>query len=217
MEAVFAASSSVFARELGFIGAATTVAGGFLHKGTTALLLFPFNKYHYYPLLLSALTPGLPPPRLPAYSRQDYRPTAAKTTGLPPPRLPAYRRRDSRPTAAVIPGLPPPRLPAYPAIICLLLFCILTTSKVISGQVPTCDSGHSWRLHTVAPLGNQIATTMIQFPTQSHYFDTESSTGRYVPCIRVGGSPHLQYTLHDNHTYTQTHACTHIYMYICTF
>ena len=27
-----------------------------------------------------------------------------------------------------------------------LLFYVLATSKVISGQVPTCDSAHSWRL-----------------------------------------------------------------------
>ena len=31
-----------------------------------------------------------------------------------------------------------------------LLFYILATSKVISGRVPTCDSVHSWRLHSVS-------------------------------------------------------------------
>ena len=34
-------------------------------------------------------------------------------------------------------------------------FGVLATSKVISGRVPSCDSAHSWRLYSAAPLGNQ--------------------------------------------------------------
>ena len=56
---------------------------------------------------------------------------------------------------------------------CLLLGYILATSKVISGWVPTCDSGHSWWLHSAAPLRNQAVSTMTWYPTQSHYPDTE--------------------------------------------
>ena len=36
-----------------------------------------------------------------------------------------------------------------------LLFYALATSKAISGRVPTCDSAHSWRHYSAAPLGNQ--------------------------------------------------------------
>ena len=41
-----------------------------------------------------------------------------------------------------------------------LLFCVLATSKVISGRVPTCDNAHSWRLYSAAQLGNQAVSTM---------------------------------------------------------
>ena len=44
---------------------------------------------------------------------------------------------------------------------------IKQTSKVISGQVLICDSVHSW------PLGEQAASTMTWYPTQSHYHDPE--------------------------------------------
>ena len=37
---------------------------------------------------------------------------------------------------------------------------ILATSKVISGRVPTCDSAHSWRIYSAAPLGDQVTSTM---------------------------------------------------------
>ena len=33
-----------------------------------------------------------------------------------------------------------------------LLFYVIETSKVISGRVPTCDSAHSSRLYSAAPL-----------------------------------------------------------------
>ena len=39
---------------------------------------------------------------------------------------------------------------------------------VILRQVPTCDSAHSWWLHSVAPLGDQTTGNMLQFPTQSY-------------------------------------------------
>ena len=49
----------------------------------------------------------------------------------------------------------------------------LATSNVISGQVLTCDSAHSWRLYSAVPLGDQATSTMKCYPTQSHYPDTE--------------------------------------------
>ena len=41
-----------------------------------------------------------------------------------------------------------------------LLFYVLETYTVISGRVPTCESAHSSRLYSAAPLGNQAASTM---------------------------------------------------------
>ena len=57
--------------------------------------------------------------------------------------------------------------------VCLLLFCILTTSDVISGWIPTCDSVHSWQIYHSASLGNQATSTMIWYSHLSHYPDTE--------------------------------------------
>ena len=57
--------------------------------------------------------------------------------------------------------------------VCLLLFYVLATSKVISGRLPTYDSAHSWRLYSVAPLENQASSTMTWYPTQSYYPDTK--------------------------------------------
>ena len=49
---------------------------------------------------------------------------------------------------------------------------VLATSKVIfkvrSRWLLTCDSVHSWRLYSAAPLGNQAFSTMMWYPTQSH-------------------------------------------------
>ena len=59
------------------------------------------------------------------------------------------------------------------------LFDTLATYKVILGRVPTCDSAHSWQLHSPTPLGNKAASTMTgknRFPTQSHYPDTEPTS-----------------------------------------
>ena len=36
--------------------------------------------------------------------------------------------------------------------VCLFLFYALAISKVISGRVLTCNSRHSWRLYSAAPL-----------------------------------------------------------------
>ena len=73
--------------------------------------------------------------------------------------------------------------------VCLFLFYILATSEVISGWVPTCDSAHSWWLHSAASLGHQTAGTRTCYPTQSHYPDTEP-TGPcpilIMPSARLG-------------------------------
>ena len=58
----------------------------------------------------------------------------------------------------------------------LLLFYILPTSKVTSGQVPTCDSAHSSQLYNAAPLGNLAISIMIWYPTKAHYPDTEPTS-----------------------------------------
>ena len=51
--------------------------------------------------------------------------------------------------------------------VCLLLSYILATSIVISAWAPTCDSEHSWQLHSAASLGHQAVDTMTCYPTQS--------------------------------------------------
>ena len=63
-------------------------------------------------------------------------------------------------------------------IVCLL-FYVLATSKVISEWASTCDSAHSWWLNSASPLGDQAASTMTQYPTLSHYPDTESQSLPY--------------------------------------
>ena len=77
-------------------------------------------------------------------------------------------------------------------LVWLLEFCILPISKVISGQVPPiCECMHSWWLYSAAPLGDEIASTMIWYPTQSHYPDTERSSTcptLLMPSTRLGSS-----------------------------
>ena len=58
----------------------------------------------------------------------------------------------------------------------LLGFYILATLKVMSEQVPNCDSAHSWRLYNVAPMVNQATGIITQYPAQSHYPVTESTS-----------------------------------------
>ena len=62
--------------------------------------------------------------------------------------------------------------------VCLLLFYVLATSKVISGRVLTCDSVHSWRLYSITPMGNHAFSTVTWYRTQSHYPYTEPTS----PC-----------------------------------
>ena len=50
---------------------------------------------------------------------------------------------------------------------------VLATFKAISGWVPTCDSVHSWWLNNAAPLGDEVVSTMIWYPTQTHSPDTK--------------------------------------------
>ena len=60
---------------------------------------------------------------------------------------------------------------AESVFICLLLFYVLTTSKVISGWVPTCDNAHSL-------MANQATSTMTWYPTPLHCPDNEPTS----PC-----------------------------------
>ena len=60
--------------------------------------------------------------------------------------------------------------------------CIVSTSNQsinlasYQERVPTCV--HSWRLYSAPPFGNQAASTMTWYPTQSHYPVTEPTS----PC-----------------------------------
>ena len=55
--------------------------------------------------------------------------------------------------------------------VCWLGFYIMATSKILSGWLLTSDSAHSWRL--CSPVGDQPIGNITEFPTQSHYPDTE--------------------------------------------
>ena len=50
----------------------------------------------------------------------------------------------------------------------LLEFSTLTTPKVISEHIMTCDSLHSWQYDSDASLGNQVANTMATDYAISH-------------------------------------------------
>ena len=54
-------------------------------------------------------------------------------------------------------------------IICLLVFCISTSSKLKSGRH---SSPHSW-LYNVAPMEEQATGTMTRYRTHSRYHETE--------------------------------------------
>ena len=59
----------------------------------------------------------------------------------------------------------------------------------ITVLIPTCDKVHSRGLYSAAPLGNQAASTMVQYPTQLHYPDTELTSPRPIlllPGTRLG-------------------------------
>ena len=53
----------------------------------------------------------------------------------------------------------------------LLGIYILVTSMVISGRVLPSDNAHSWWLHSAALMGDQAASTMTRYPTQSYHPD----------------------------------------------
>ena len=66
-------------------------------------------------------------------------------------------------------------IPAKPIEIdpCLVLFHVLATTKVIWGQVLTCDSLHSWQLYSAAPLGKRLSAPWPDIP-HSHIILTLS-------------------------------------------
>ena len=75
-----------------------------------------------------------------------------------------------------------------PHLVWLLRFYVLTTSKIIAGWLPTCDSAHSRWLYSAAPLGDPVIT-ITQFLTQSHYPETELTSP--CPSLVVLPSPRL--------------------------
>ena len=60
----------------------------------------------------------------------------------------------------------------------LLVFYVLATSKVILGRIPKSDSVHSLWLYSAASLGDQGASIMTYYVTQSHFPGTEPTS----PC-----------------------------------
>ena len=60
----------------------------------------------------------------------------------------------------------------------LLEFCVIATSKVISGWASACDTVRSWRCYRAFPLVNQATSIMTVYLSQSRYPDTELTS----PC-----------------------------------
>ena len=60
-------------------------------------------------------------------------------------------------------------------VVVVVVVYVPATSKVTEGQVLIYDSTHSWRLYSAASLGNQAASIITYYPTQSHYPDTDPS------------------------------------------
>ena len=56
------------------------------------------------------------------------------------------------------------------------VWCVLATSKVILGQVSSCDSAQRSRLYSDATLGDQAASTTNWYPSQSIFPDTEPTS-----------------------------------------
>ena len=48
--------------------------------------------------------------------------------------------------------------------VCLLLFYVLATSMILSRRAPTYLNRHSWRFHSAAPPGKQVANTITSYP-----------------------------------------------------
>ena len=69
----------------------------------------------------------------------------------------------------------------------LMGFDFPATSKAISGRVPMWDSAHSWRLNNAALPEEQATITMIRYPTQSYYPNTEP----IGLCLHLNNAEHL--------------------------
>ena len=93
-----------------------------------------------------------------------------------------------------------------PRSVCLL-FYVLTTSKITSGWILTCDRAHSW-WHSAASLGHQVAGTMTCYPTHSHYPDTEQISPHSILIMlsaRLGSDKYKFLSLWFDSTRFRTH------------
>ena len=74
----------------------------------------------------------------------------------------------------------------------LVICCGFTSWQLISAcrWVLTCDSAHSWWLHSAAPLGDQVASTMTSFHsiTLSWYWANQSMPYPFIVDARVGSN-----------------------------
>ena len=73
----------------------------------------------------------------------------------------------------------------------LLGLYILTTSKVISGQIQTCDSARVWRLYSTDSWGDQAISMVTQYLTQPHYPKAEQTI--HCPIILINGECQARY------------------------
>ena len=74
-----------------------------------------------------------------------------------------------------------------------------SSSMVVSGEVSTCDSAHSWRLYSASPLEGQADGSMTRFSTESHYADiclTSIWPIIIMPCARLGNEKYQFFVMH---------------------
>ena len=69
------------------------------------------------------------------------------------------------------------------------------TNKEIKKQVRTCDYEHSVSLQGATPIGDHASGTIMRYPTQSHYPDTESISPYTFPVMPSARLGHDKYNL----------------------
>ena len=126
----------------------------------------------------------------------------------PPPPLCGVTGRDWLVVGVLCPGNIERPYKDGNRLVTVLSFCVLATSKVISGWVPTCDRAQSWRLYSAAPPRDQAASNMAWCPTRSCYPVTEPTSPcprLIMPNTRLGGDKY-QFASHwFDSTRVQTH------------
>ena len=88
-------------------------------------------------------------------------------------------------------GAPDPHIVEFPAYIVGLLFYVVTTSKVISGWIATCDGALSQIPFSSVTLGNQAVSTMTVYYTPNQFLPYYNiAKHQIMPNTRLGSNIH---------------------------